>query len=85
MVVDQVLEVFTATASRPSRCGPPPHGQAEGFENSNTAPKAFLSDIRRGGASNFSKEKPCKRGCNNFKEQPFYFNITTTNTYIKIK
>ena len=72
MIVDQVLDAFTATASRPSRlqAGLPP--QAEGSENSNPAPKAFLSDIRRGAAPNFSKEKPCKRGCNNFKEQPYY-------------
>ena len=72
MVVDQVLEVFTATASRPSRLHAGLSHQAAGSENSNPAPKAILSDIRGGAAPNFSKEKPCKRGCNNFKEQPYY-------------
>ena len=41
MVVDQVLEVFTATVARPSRLHAVLPPQAEGSENSNPAPNAF--------------------------------------------
>ena len=84
MMVDQVLDAFTATASRPSRlqAGLPP--QAEGSENSNPAPKAFLSDIRRGAAPNFSKEKPCKRVVITLKSNRIVKHYYT-NTYINIK